>query len=173
MDSVSHLSSNNSYWSFVSHLDFWISLILAIVSVYYSYRSFKEASAAKEAAINAATTVKIQTITIELSEIIQHIDKLDPKIDFTNARDLLNENNRRVRRLIAPFKTSPEYLETINRLAKALDDAKMALESVRPIGNSDDIVNLSVYHAVESHFSIISETLAELMGLFEKRTIKI
>ena len=134
--------------------------------------SFNAASKARIAAESAATIVKIQTITIELSEIIQKLDKLDPNIDFTLGRDLLNENNRRVKRLISPFRDEQDYKETINQINIALENAKKALEEVKPI-DSENVVKSSVYHAVESHFSTIAGLLAELMGLFEKRTIKL
>jgi hypothetical protein len=171
MDSISHLSGNlPSVWSFLSHIDFWIFFGLAALSIYYSYRSFKEASAAKEAAQNAATTVKVQTITIELSEIIQKIGRVDPKIDFIKARDLLSDTTWRIKRLVVSFRKDEEYKDAINKLNVSLENASKALQKVKPL-KDEPTVNSSVYNAIESHFSAISSLLAELMGLFEKRTI--
>ena len=89
--------------------EFWIASIIGIASVYFSVKAFKEAREAKKAAFEAGKTVKIQTITIELTEIAQRLDKLDFELNFSEARDLLNEVSRRIRRLIAPFQDT-DYL---------------------------------------------------------------
>lgn len=157
---------------FWKEADFWIFLLLAILSLGASIKAFLEARAAKEAANDAGTTVKIQTITIELSEIIQKLDKLDIDIEFSSARDFLNEINRRVRRLTSPFALDEEYKPKIDLIYGSLTGCKSSLDSVRPIENGEEVVDNAVYHAVESHFSDLSGQLAELMGLFEKRTIK-
>lgn len=157
---------------FWKEIDFWIFLGLAIVSLAASIKAFLEARAAKEAAKEAGTTVKIQTITIELNEIILKLDKLDIDIEFSFARDYLNEINRRVRRLTSPFAEDAEYKSKIETIYSSLTDCKSSLDSVRPIENGEEVVDNAVYHAVESHFADLSGELAELMGLFEKRTIQ-
>jgi len=68
--------------------DFWLSFILSVAGLVASLFSFKEARAAKKAANEAGRTVKIQTITIELSEILQKLDNLKPHIDYHEARTL-------------------------------------------------------------------------------------
>jgi len=124
---------------FYATWDFWIFLVLGIAGTLFSILAFKEAgraknaaAAAKEAAGAAGRSVKIQTVTIELTEILQRLDKLDDEISFPGARDLLSEVSRRLRRLIGPFSASPEITEYYGQLKEALKQAKNALESVRP-----------------------------------------
>lgn len=161
----------NSEIPFWETWDFWIFIVLAIGSLIASITAFKEARKAKEAAHEAGKTVKIQTITIELSEIIQRLDKLDIEIEFSTARDLLNETNRRVRRLIAPFKEDENYKSIATTITDTLTSAKNNLLQVRPIDQEEQVVTNSVYYAIESDFSELSGQLAELMGKFEERTI--
>lgn len=136
--------------------------------------AFIEAKGAKRAALDAGRTVKIQTITIELSEILQRLDKLEPAISYSDARDLLNEIARRLRRLASPFKSEQDLKETITDLFTSLEHGKKALNSVKPENLETEEQNQdtnSVYYATEAHFSSISSYVAELMGLLEKRSI--
>lgn len=160
---------NFPFWKTI---DFWIFLVLAIGSLFASIRAVIEAKQAKIAANDAGKTVKIQTITIELSEVMQRLDKLDVEIDFSTARDLLSETNRRVRRLIAPFKEDEEYKDIIGSIITTLSDSKSALLRVRPIDQDEVVVRSTVYYSIESNFSELTGQLAELMGKFEERTIK-
>ncbi|TRO15812.1 hypothetical protein EQ826_21970 [Ectopseudomonas mendocina] len=154
--------------------DFWIGLCVGLASIYFSVKAYLEAAAAKRAASEAGKTVKIQTITIELSEIAQRLDKLDYHVSYTEARDLLNEISRRIRRLIAPFESGEDLQDVCGRMKQALSDAKNSLDEVRPQTDDDDaIIKSSVYFAVEGHLSSISGLVAEIMGLFEKRTISV
>jgi len=162
---------NTPFWE---RFDFWLFLLLSIASLIASIQAFREAKAARKAANNAGQTVKIQTITIELSEIIQKLDKLELKIEFSQARDFYSEVNRRIKRLTAPFKGDDEYKEVISEIAETLEELKASLAEVRPIENGEgqSPVENSVYFAVEKHFSELGGQLAELMGYFEKRTLK-
>lgn len=152
--------------------DFWLFFIIGLLSLLASIKAFLEAKAAKTAANNAGQTVKIQTITIELSEIIQKLDKLETNIEFSDARDFLSEINRRIKRLTSPFKKVTDYEEIIALIYETLDITKDSLTEVRPLDNQT-IVDNAVYFAVEKHFSDLGGLLAELMGYFEKRTIKL
>lgn len=159
---------------FYLSLSFWIGTLLGVAGLYFSIAAYREAKAAKIAASEAGKTVKIQTITIELSEIAQRLDKLDFELSFSDARDLLNEISRRLRRLIAPFQSNSDLSGPCESLKQALDAAKKALEEVRP--NEGEIVASApnaVYFATQSHFSNISSLVAEIMGLFEKRNIEV
>lgn len=159
---------------FYMRLDFWISALIGVAGVIFSIKAFMEASAAKRAASEAGRTVKIQTITIELGEIAQRLDKLDYEVKYTEARDLLNEISRRIRRLIAPFESNSDLSDACGRIKKALGDAKDSLDEVRPQSMEESSISAaSVYFAVEGHLSNISGLVAEIMGLFEKRTIDI
>lgn len=157
------------YWS----LDFWIATIIGIASVFFSLKAFNEAKAAKTAAYEAGKTVKIQTITIELTEIAQRLDKLDFDLSFAQARDLLNEISRRLRRLIAPFQDTGDLSIPCQNLKDALEQAKQALDEVRPQGVDATLPPNTIYFATQGHFSNISSLVAEIMGLFEKRTIEV
>lgn len=160
---------NVPFWE---EYDFWIFLVIGLLSLFASIKAFFEAKAAKTAANEAGQTVKIQTITIELSEIIQKLDKLETNIEFSEARDFLSEINRRIKRLTSPFKKEEDYHEVIALIYDTLEITKESLTEVRPLDN-ETVVDNSVYFAVEKHFSDLGGLLAELMGYFEKRTIKL
>ncbi len=152
--------------------EFWINTVIGLAGVFFSLMAFSEAKKAKNAAAEAGRTVKIQTITIELSEIAQRLDKLDFELTFAEARDLLNEVSRRLRRLIAPFQSNQDLAGSCNNLKEALDNAKLALDKVHPQDGSTEVPPNSVYFATQGHFSNINGLVAEIMGLFEKRTIE-
>lgn len=163
----------NSSSPFYIQIEFWIFLIVGVAGVIFSIMAYCEARAAKRAAFEAGKTVKIQTITIELTEIAQRLDKLDFELNFSESRDLLNEISRRLRRLIAPFQDNEDLSTSCQNLKAALDDAKQALEEVRPQDAEDELPPNTIYFATQGHFSNISSLVAEIMGLFEKRTIEI
>lgn len=160
---------NAPFWK---TFEFWLFLVIGLLSLVASIKAFLEAKAAKTAADYAGQTVKIQTITIELNEIIQKLDKLETNIEYSNARDFLSEINRKIKRLTSPFKKEKDYEEIISSIYETLDVTKDSLAEVRPLDN-ETIVDNAVYFAVEKHFSDLGGLLAELMGYFEKRTIKI
>jgi hypothetical protein len=164
---------------FYQTLDFWILFVLAVIGTLYSIRAFTEAghakdaaSAAKDAAAAAGRSVKIQTVTIELTEILQRLDKLDAEITFPQARDLLSEVSRRLRRLIGPFSDVPEIAPHYEQLKDALRQAKEALEGVRPtsLETAKETPN-AVYYALQGHFATISEVVAEISGALERQTM--
>ena len=170
------LLSKPFYWTW----DFWVNVAIGVGGLTFSVLAFFEARAAKNAAAEAGRTVKIQTITIELGEIAQRLDKLDFDLSFSEARDLLNEVSRRLRRLIAPFQSTDDLIDAASNLKKALDDAKTALEHLRPQQltqqEHDEGVSAAlnnVYFGMQGHFSNVSSLVAEIMGLFEKRTIEV
>lgn len=159
---------------FYLDVGFWIGIAIGLTGIYFSVKAFQEAREAKQAAFEAGKTVKIQTITIELTEIAQRLDKLDYSLKFSEARDLLNEVNRRLRRLIAPFQSTPDMQESCSALKIALENAKAALDDVRPnVESISDLPTNLVYFATQGHFATISGLVAEILGLFEKRTIEV
>jgi len=151
--------------------DFWIGTILGIAGLIFSLLAFLEAGRAKHAATEAGKTVKIQTVTIELSEIQPKLDKLHPAIKFDEARDLLNEITRRLRRVISPFEKDQSFSDKISVLREILDKTKESLNKVRPTDPTKEEVPRAVYFAIESDFAAISNCVADLSGLFEKKTI--
>ncbi len=61
----------------------------------------------------------------------------------------------------------------ITKIKAVLSNAKGGLDGVKPINaDGQEPVSNSIYYAIESHFSELSGYIAELMGLFEKRTIE-
>ena len=152
---------------------FWIGSILGVAGLIFLIKAFLEARQAKRAATEAGQTVKIQTTAIELTEISQKLDKLPQEIHFNEARDLLNEISRRLRRATSPFAKDSVFGETIAELREALDAAKVALNKVRP---TDQVTTTegaphAVYFAVEGDFATINSIVADLLGLFEKKSI--
>jgi hypothetical protein len=151
---------------------FWIGTVIGLLGLWFSIWAYIEAKRAKLAAKDAGRIVKIQTITIELTEIAQRLDKLDFDLEFTTARDLLNEVTRRLRRLIAPFQSNEKYAECCQALKKSLDDAKLALDESRPSGPESERAPNTIYYGIQGHFATISSGVAEITGLFEAETIE-
>ncbi|HEY2783020.1 MAG TPA: hypothetical protein VGI90_19735 [Steroidobacteraceae bacterium] len=150
--------------------DFWIGTALGIAGLVFSVKAFLEAKKAAVAAREAGRTVKIQTTTVDLTEFAQRLSKIQPKIRFVDARDLLDEVNRRLRRAIAPFAGDPQLKDAIGVLKKTLQAASEALAAVRPTDAAKESeAPDSVYNGVEGHFRAISDALADLVGLFEKK----
>lgn len=159
---------------FYQEVEFWIGLVIGVIGIVFSVLAFIEARQAKEAAAEAGRTVKIQTITIELSEIAQRLDKLDAKLGFSEARDSLNEISRRLRRLIAPFEHGDDLKAPCTSLRESLNAARASLDNLVPQdGLIENLPPNSVYFATQGHLAVISGLVAEIMGLFEKRTIKV
>jgi hypothetical protein len=101
---------------FWKHADFWIASILGVAGVGVSFLAYRQAEAAKEEAIQAkeaateaGRTVKLQTMSIELTEIAQKLDRIQPGIKFNAAKDLFNETSRRLRRAMAPFQRVADH----------------------------------------------------------------
>lgn len=164
---------------FYNHPDFWIGLILSMAAIaigvfglYYAYMAFKEAGEAKKAANAAGKTVKIQTVTIELTEILQKLGNLQPNIEFSDAWNLLTEIQRRLRRTVSPFQKDADLGDTIAALKEALSAASKALASVRPSDPAkEEMAPLAVYNAIQDNFAAITNIVADLLGLFEKKSI--
>jgi len=155
-------------------LDFWIFVVLALLSILFSLFAFLAAKSAKEAAKAAGRTVKIQTVTIELMEIIQKMDRLEERMNYKEARDFYSETNRKIRRFIPSIKSYGDYTEMVDITIESLNDIKRALEGVKPNSEIDDsIPNDSIFVAVESHFSNLSGILSELMGTLEMKNSNI
>jgi hypothetical protein len=137
----------------------------------YSILAFFEARQAKRAATEAGKTVKIQTVTLEFSDIRPKLDRLKLEINFDEAHDLLNEVNWRLRRLTSPFEKDAQLAPKIIALREALDKAQGSLNNVRPTDLSKEEVPHTVYYAMVGDFAAINNSLADLLGLFEKKTI--
>ncbi|WP_416638233.1 hypothetical protein [Pseudomonas sp. OHS18] len=157
--------------SFLTAGDFWINLVVGLAGVCFSLLAFVEAKKAKEAAAAAAVTVKMQSLTIELTEIAQRLDKIDYDIDFQEARNLLSESSRRLIRIIAPFQDKGNLADLKSELTTIVSNAMTALDNVRP-ENGQAVVHNAIYFAMQWHFSNISNLTAEITGIFEKSSIE-
>jgi hypothetical protein len=154
---------------FWTHFDFWIALSIGVGGLVFSILAFLEARSAKRAAILAGRTVKLQTIAIELSEIAQKLDRIEPEIRFNEARDLLAEISRRVHRATSPFMKDPKLSSAVTDAREALKTAQNSLKAVRPADpTKEDEAPLAVYNAVENNFAAINDCVADLLGLLEK-----
>lgn len=152
--------------------DFWINLAVGIGSIIFSILAFVEAKRAKRAAIEAGKAVKLQTVTIELTEIAQKLDRVEPGMLFSDARDLLAEISRRLRRATAPYATDPELINAITAVREALDAAQESLRSVRPSDpTKENETPDAVYYGMESELASVNNCVADLMGLFEMKSV--
>jgi len=164
------LITNNQSPPFYVDTAFWISSVIGLLGVYLSFRAFKEASEAKKAARAAGSFVRLQSITMDLTEIIQRLDKLSTELDYSDARDFYNELNRRVRRSISILTTDLLYSEKTKEILQTLNNIKSNLDGVRQSGTTDQtlLAGINLYYAIEGEFSSLSGQLADLCGLLEQ-----
>lgn len=167
------LISKNQTLPFYYETSFWISSVIGIVGLYLSYKAFAEAKEAKKAAKAAGSFVKKQSITIDLTEIIQRLDKLSTELNYSDTRDFYNELNRRVRRSIATLSAEKDYQAKTTQILETLNTIKTNLESVRQ-SNTDQslLAGVNLYNAIEGEFSNLSGKLADLCGLLEQKTLE-
>lgn len=165
------------YIPFWRHPEFWIGSIIGLAGVALSFLAYRQAEAAKEeavratqAAMEAGRTVKLQTMSIELTEVAQKLDRLQPGVSFVLAKDLFNETSRRLRRVMAPFADHPDLHVPIEAVRTALEAAQASLKQVRPTDPGKEVeAPNSVYYGVEDDFATINNCVAELLGLVEKQ----
>src|ERR1035437_9140515 len=165
---------------------FWIGIVLSLIGIgitisglVYSIKAFKqakdakkEAIAAKNAAAFAGKIVKMQSISIDLLEISQLIEKLDYSVDYSKARDFFNFVTRKLNRLMTVFEGDPNYKEIIGQIDSTLEELKTSLEGVRPIGERVLNDEHAVYYAIESHFTKLIGQISKLMGRCENKVIE-
>ena len=163
--------------------DFWIFLILTIAGVgvsafglWYSIQAFKEAQQAKveakqakAAAKEAGKTVRVQTVAIELGEISQKLERLEPQILFSDARELLNEVSRKLLRAVSPYSENQTLKAKILAVRTAIEAAQTSMKGVRPTPGTPEVSG-SVYTGIEADFAALNNLVAELLGLFETRS---
>ncbi|MFN5217270.1 MAG: hypothetical protein ACK5CL_00750 [Sphingomonadales bacterium] len=159
---------------FYSDTAFWISTVIGIIGVYLSFIAFKEAREAKQAAKAAGSVVRLQSITIDLTEIIQRLDKLSTELNYSETRDFFNELNRRVRRSISILTTDTIYSSKTSEILATLVNIKTNLDNVRQNGTADQtlLAGTNLYYAIEGEFSSLSGQLADLCGLLEQKTLE-
>ncbi len=157
---------------FWRQFDFWIGITIGIGGLIFSILAFLEARKAKRAATEAGRTVKLQTVTIELTEVSQKLDRIQPEIHFNEARDLLAEISRRVRRAVSPFAHDSGLSDAITAVLAALATAQSSIRKVRPSDPTKEVeAPYTVYYGIEGDFAVINNCVADLIGLFEKKTL--
>ena len=168
------LIADNQSPPFYVDMAFWISSALGIIGVYLSFIAFKEAREAKKAAKAAGSVVRLQSITIDLTEIIQRLDKLSTELNYSDARDFYNELNRRVRRSISILTIDAIYSSKTSEILATLVNIKTNLDNVRQNGTADQtlLAGTNLYYAIEGEFSSLSGQLADLCGLLEQKTLE-
>jgi hypothetical protein len=159
------------FWSY--HGDFWIGTALGIIGLGLTIWAVFAATGAKEAAINAGRTVKMQTVALELMGLAHELDSLDPEILFPAARDFLNRVNFKLRRLIAPFQDEAELALFVASIRDSLTAAKTALSGVRPAAGAAPAPVGTVYNAIEADLATISGSVADLLGLMQTISMNI
>lgn len=165
---------NNTSEQFYENFGFWIGIILSIIGIIISWIAYKEAERAKIAAFKAANFVRIQSITIELTEITQRLDKINPNLDYSTARDFFNEVSRRIRRSLSSISQHPEFSQKTNQIITTLNGIKKNLDDVRKTALEDKslLEGIDIYLIIEGEFSTLSGDLAELCGILEQKTIE-
>jgi hypothetical protein len=163
---------------FWSHPEFWIESLIGLGGMVLSFLAFQQAEAAKkeavkatQAATEAGRTVKLQTMSIDLTEIAQKLDRVQPGISFNSAKDLFNETSRKLRRIIATFADHPNLRTPIEAVKAALESTQVSLKQVRPtVPGKEAEVPDAVYYGVEDNFATINNCVADLLGMVEKQT---
>lgn len=165
---------------FWKHADFWIESILGVAGVLVSYMAYRQAEAAKQeakkattAAIEAGRTVKLQTMSIDLTEVSQKLDRVEPGIKFSDAKEMFNETSRKLHRVMAPFEDHAELRTPIEAVKAALDATHESLKLVRPSDATKEAVAPdAVYNGVEDSFATVNSCVARLLGMIEKQTVE-
>lgn len=148
---------------------FIFALAVGIAGLVFSILSWIAAKEAKKAATAAGRTVKLQTVAIELSEIGQRLDRVQPGIRFSEARDLLADTSRRLHRATSPFKQEPTLEPYVKAVIEQIDGALTSLKEVRPQEGKELEAPDSVYYGIEAECSSLNASVADLIGLLEKQ----
>jgi hypothetical protein len=150
---------------------YWLAFAIGTGGLVFAILAWIEARQAKRAATAAGRTVKLQTVAIELVEIVQKLSKVQPGIRFNEARDLLSDASSRIHRATSPFASEPKLLEAIEITKEAIRSAQQALKSVRPTESAKELeAPDAVYYGIEADCAATSDALSDLIGLFEKQT---
>jgi hypothetical protein len=147
-------------------------VIIGFLGLVASISAFWAAWQARRAATEAGQIVKIQTITIELTEISQKLSNLDDKITFQEARALHSDISWRIHRIVSPFEKEPRFSDRIAKLLTAVGKAKEALNAVKPENPQAPVSPENVYLGIESDFGELNNAIASLCGAFENKTFK-
>lgn len=168
----------SSFWT--SHYDFWIFLLLAIIGIIISYRSYSEAEkakieaiAAKEAASETQESIKMKESSIDIAKIIDSC-ALDEKVKYFDAvSHINNEIVRKINYILIVHQTEIEaaqqgFVQQIKDNLKAITNA---LDTVNP-NNSTDGGDDIVFATVTPNFSDLIGSLSSLQAILDRQLIK-
>jgi hypothetical protein len=169
----------NTFWT--NHIDFWIFLVIGLISLLYSYRSFRqaeeakveaglakvEASEAKNAANRAGKTVKKQTILLSISETIK-VCQIRGNINYEDANNEIMEISGKVRNIIGILR--PDMGQNNTALFQQIETT---LSDVMTEFNLLDIAveNKVIYSKIRPHLLALAGHLNELQGVIENELI--
>lgn len=160
---------NENFWA---SPEFLISSAFGVVGLIFSFLAYIEAKKAKQAAIDAGEFFQIQSITIELSEILHSLQSISLDTQYKEARDVLTHVTNKLRRYLASYKNKEAYRDACQKILDSLQYAKKALDDVKPSGSELESSGYGVvYSGIEGSFSNVCGNVSELMGLFERRAI--
>jgi hypothetical protein len=176
---VSTNANSNPFWSY--HLDFWLFLFLGLISLFYTYRSFRqaeeakvEASSAKQEAIeakNAANragkTVKKQTIILAISDTIK-MCQIRGNISYEDANNELMDISGKVRNIIGLFR------QDLGQTHQALfQQIESCIIDVTTEFNLLDVAaeHKLIYTKIRPFLSALAGHLNELQGIIENELI--
>jgi hypothetical protein len=176
---VSDISTKSLFWD--SHLDFWLFLILGLLSLFYSYRSYKqaeeakveaasakgEAIEAKNAANRAGKTVKKQTIIIAISDTIK-MCQIRGNISYEDANNELMEISGKVRNYLGLLR--PDLGQTHSALFQLIE---ASISEVTTEFNLLDVAaeHKIIYSKIRPFLSALAGHLNELQGIIENELI--
>ncbi len=169
----------DTFWT--NHIDFWIFLAIGLVSLFYSYRSFRqaqeakveaglakdEANEAKNAANRAGKTVKKQTIILAISETIK-MCQVRGNISYEDANNELMEIAGKVRNIIGLLR------QDIGQANSTLfQQIETTLTDVTTEFNLLDVgvENKIIYSKIRPFLSALAGHLNELQGIIENELI--
>lgn len=168
----------NTFWT---DIDFWIFLVIGLVSLLYSYRSFRqaeeakveaslakdEANEAKNAANRAGKTVKKQTIILAISETIKTC-QIRGNTSYEDANNELMEISGKVRNIIGLLRPDmgQANVTLFQQIETTLTDV-MTEFNLLDIG----VENRVIYSKIRPHLSALAGHLNELQGVIENELI--
>ncbi|MDP1802205.1 MAG: hypothetical protein Q8L81_12685 [Bacteroidota bacterium] len=176
---TSTVISQNTFWTY--HLDFWLFLVIGLVSFIYTYRSFRqaeeakveatfakqEATEAKNAANRAGKTVKKQTIILAISDTIK-MCQIRGNISYEDANNELMEISGKVRNIMGLFR------QDLGQTHQALfQQIESCISDVTTEFNLLDVAaeHKTIYTKIRPVLSALAGHLNELQGIIENELI--
>ena len=156
--------------AFYYNIDFYISILIGLLGLWFSIRSFKEARKAKEAANNASRSVKRQSFIIEILELSRKCN-IQNDIDYAEVSKRYTDISSKISFISAYYNDDNSNTD----VKLIIREIQGTLEKIRSILNDSNPIMLpqqanipnQMYFSIEPHFSIIAGHLGSLNGLLE------